>query len=180
MAVAELGGLGGGDPGTLLAACQDLCDPLPGCAGIVTELASFGGSCWAVSSAGVQSPVASGGGRNTSSWLRHSAPAAGNRSDAAAATWWLAPPTLHVFQDALPTAARFCQSVRQPAIELAAARGELESFQLVVHSPTARRVAVRLVQFKRGGGSGGGGGGHGTRGSAPQSGLGLSWRRVGY
>jgi hypothetical protein len=38
-----------GDPATLLAACQDLCDPLPGCAGIVTELAHVGGSCWAVS-----------------------------------------------------------------------------------------------------------------------------------
>ena len=39
-------------------------------------------------------------------------------------TWWLAPPTLHVFQDALPTAARFCRAVRQQVASLAAARGD--------------------------------------------------------
>jgi hypothetical protein len=157
--LAAAGGLGGGDLATLSAACMDLCDPLPECAGVVAELAHFGGSCWAISSAAVTGGSVPSG-RNASSWLRRRAE--GDTEANATPTWWLAPPTVHVFQDALPTAMRFCRAVRQPTIALAAARGELESFQLVLRSPTApRQVSVSLTQFD-------------------SPGLQLSWRRVGY
>jgi hypothetical protein len=152
---AAAGGLGAGDAPSLLAACQDLCDPH---AGVVTDLAYFGCSCWVVSAAAVQHPVANSNGRNVSSWQRHTAPAPAD-SAVNEVAWWLAPPTLHVFQDALPTAARFCRAVRQPSVSIAAARGELESFQLVLRSPiSARRARVSLS-------------------SAPSAGgLSLSWR----
>jgi hypothetical protein len=125
----------------------------------------------------VRGPIASGA-RNTSSWLRRTAAGAGapplcvfhqllfraketGQREViytwcecpelnARTTWWLAPPTLHVFQDALPTAARFCRAVRQQVASLAAARGEHESFQLASSSPgpsCVRHSHAILVYF---------------------------------
>jgi hypothetical protein len=140
LVLAAAGGLGGGDSSSLLEACMDVCDPIATCTGVVADLNYYGGSCWAVGESAVRTPIASVR-RNVSSWLRHVANVRSDRS-----TWWLAPPTIHVFQDSLPTAARFCQSARQDSISIAAARGEQESFQLVLRSTISRRIRVALVQ----------------------------------
>jgi hypothetical protein len=133
---AVLTAFGLGAPPQLEDACRALCDALPPCAGITIVAGSGGGTCVLVDSAGA-STAAGARPFPARSWHRVRATEA-----PAAFSWWVAPPTLHVFQDSMPTSARYCPP--QKSMTLAGARGERENSQVVLWAAADKTVRIVL------------------------------------